>query len=673
MAVDIQLKLIDEMTSPLLKITASLARLTADLKEAGALSSKAFDGVKGDLLSVNAEIAKVSAGAVEGGTKAAESAKEAGAAARTAGEEAAGAGAKAKGFMSSTVGFFKSMAGFAVVQKAWDGIKGSIEAANTATEQATKLQTVMASRGMGGQKNFNSVQNTITQESMTGVVGKGAQLAGAQQFATFVHSAKSIKTVLPALNDLAVQQNGANVSGEKMVGIANLAGKVFTGQVGALKKVGITFTDAQERMMKSGTEAQKAATLAKVIKENVGDMNQKIAQTPAGSMAQLKNQMTGLQVLLGQALIPGLGQAGASLAKVLPSLKNFFTALGTVLGGAVEGFAKVVRWGAKLISVFGGHKLNANGVKDLRNTVAALTPAILGAVAAFKIFKTVTDNIEIFKKIGGFLADMNPTRLAIMLIVVALILVLTHIKQIKAWVAKVKAAFGGWLNSVKQRLAAFKASWVAAWSGMKAIFHVVIASCKAFFAAFINGIKILIRGYLTFWKTIWNAIRTVVSTVVNKVVSLVKGMFNRVKSAASDIKDAIKGVFTGLLNAVQHPIQTIKGWLGDIADKAKSIISAVSSASSATSGGKSGHNATGTRSWSGGWTWVGERGAELVNLPRGSSIMTHRDSIAATSGRSVAINKLADTFVVREDADIDRIANAVVNRLIAASDNTVPV
>lgn len=41
-----------------------------------------------------------------------------------------------------------------------------------------------------------------------------------------------------------------------------------------------------------------------------------------------------------------------------------------------------------------------------------------------------------------------------------------------------------------------------------------------------------------------------------------------------------------------------------------------------------GHNATGTSNWRGGMTWVGERGPELVNLPRGSQVIPN-NKIAA--------------------------------------------
>lgn len=39
-----------------------------------------------------------------------------------------------------------------------------------------------------------------------------------------------------------------------------------------------------------------------------------------------------------------------------------------------------------------------------------------------------------------------------------------------------------------------------------------------------------------------------------------------------------------------------------------------------------GQNASGTDNWKGGWTWVGEKGPELLNLPKGSQILSNTES-----------------------------------------------
>lgn len=50
------------------------------------------------------------------------------------------------------------------------------------------------------------------------------------------------------------------------------------------------------------------------------------------------------------------------------------------------------------------------------------------------------------------------------------------------------------------------------------------------------------------------------------------------------------------------------------------------------------YNAPGTDYWRGGMTWVGENGPELVNLPRGSSIMSASESAGAMGAQYITIN-----------------------------------
>jgi len=58
--------------------------------------------------------------------------------------------------------------------------------------------------------------------------------------------------------------------------------------------------------------------------------------------------------------------------------------------------------------------------------------------------------------------------------------------------------------------------------------------------------------------------------------------------------------------------------------------------------------ASGVENFGGGWAWVGERGPELVNLPRGSSVLSNEKSMAAgTSGMTINIGNIED----RQDAD----------------------
>ncbi|EJX03389.1 hypothetical protein EVA_08504, partial [gut metagenome] len=71
--------------------------------------------------------------------------------------------------------------------------------------------------------------------------------------------------LMPAMNNLLTQQKGLNATSEDAVGVANLLGKALMGQTSALRRVGITFSDAQDKAIKAGNEGERAALIAEVI------------------------------------------------------------------------------------------------------------------------------------------------------------------------------------------------------------------------------------------------------------------------------------------------------------------------------------------------------------------------------------------------------------------------
>lgn len=84
--------------------------------------------------------------------------------------------------------------------------------------------------------------------------------------------------------------------------------------------------------------------------------------------------------------------------------------------------------------------------------------------------------------------------------------------------------------------------------------------------------------------------------------------------------------------------------------------------------------AKGTDSWKGGIAQVHERGGEIIDLPHGSRVYPHDESVsmARKEGMStggITIAKLADQIIVREDADINKITNALVRKLQKARVN----
>ena len=193
------------------------------------------------------------------------------------------------------------VAAFAV-QKVVQFAKETVKAAEVQEEMERKLETIMRQRMGATEDQIQSVKDLTAAQQALGVVGDEVQMSGAQQLATFLRTSDALKTLIPAMNNLAVQQNGVNVSASAMQNIGNLMGKVMQGQTSALTRVGISFSKAEEKILKYGTEQQKAATLAQVITNNVGNMNEALANTPAGRIQQIKNNFGDMLETLGMGI-----------------------------------------------------------------------------------------------------------------------------------------------------------------------------------------------------------------------------------------------------------------------------------------------------------------------------------------------------------------------------------
>lgn len=191
-------------------------------------------------------------------------------------------------------------------------------------EAEQKLQEIYKSRMGVGKKAVKSTLQLASAQQKAGVVGDEVQIAGAQQLATYAKYPSTVNTLLPAMNNLLVQQKGLNGTQEDATNLANLFGKAMMGQTGALKRAGISFTEAQEEVLKYGTEEEKAAMIAEVVEQNVGNMNEEFAKTDAGKIQQAKNELGDMGEEIGGILLPAVADLVSWLQdNLLPKIQQF--------------------------------------------------------------------------------------------------------------------------------------------------------------------------------------------------------------------------------------------------------------------------------------------------------------------------------------------------------------
>lgn len=284
------------------------------------------------------------------------------------------------------------------------GVMHTMTSAYSIQEEAElKLETVMRQRMGATDDMVDSIKKLASEQQAQGVIGDEVQLAGAQQVATFLNEKSSIEKLLPAMNNLAVQRKGLNVTSEDMVNIGNLVGKVMQGQIGALTRVGITFTDAQKRVLKYGDESQRAAMLAEVITDNVGNMNSELAKTDAGKAKQMANDFGDLQENIGrffsqyETYLQGFSQLGiiaSGLGSVTTALTGMMKALGiTTL--AQKGLNAAWAWGTKNIPIL---KL---AVVEYTAAQAMEGKGAIAAAASTTLFSTALRGLLIATGIGA--------------------------------------------------------------------------------------------------------------------------------------------------------------------------------------------------------------------------------------------------------------------------------
>ena len=284
---------------------------------------------------------------------------------------------------ASVNGLKKVMSGLGIAVGVSAIIHAGREAAEAYDQQAeaeAKLAAVMRNTMGARNSEIQSVLDLCSAQQRLGVLGDEVQIAGAQELATYLTQTSSLKKLIPVMNDMVAQQFGYAATAENAASEATMLGKVMSGQTKALSRYGYYFDEAQEKVLRYGTEAQRAAMLAEIVSDSVGGVNRKLAGTPTGRMKQLNNVLGDIKEkfgesvrLIGVLLLPLLWK----VADVLERIANFAAraagSMNTVFGSA----AALAGWQSGISGLAGqtgelGEELSETQeeAKKLRRTVA---------------------------------------------------------------------------------------------------------------------------------------------------------------------------------------------------------------------------------------------------------------------------------------------------------------
>ena len=497
-----------------------------------------------------------------------------------------------------TAGMYATIAGGAMVLAG----KKVLEYSTVQNQAETKLTEVYKSRMHATEAAAKSTMKLASAIQKEGIIGDEVTLTGAQQLATFAKYPSTVNKILPAMDNLLAQQKGYNATADDARNIANMLGKALQGQTGALSRVGITFDEAQKKILKTGTEEQKAAVLAEILTQNVGNMNKKLAETPEGKIQQLKNSLGDIAERFGNVLLPVLGKVADYISNnILPKVEQFMayleknpaiaklvvgltalltiggpvlamlgamsSGIGALLGnfgkisGAISGLGGLLRtfMAGPIGLVVAGAAAVVAGLVLLYNKSKTFREAVNGLVDALgKAFKPILTAIsQAFKELGPVISSLVKTLgSALAPIIKALTPALTAIANVITSIAKVVIPI---LTKAIQAI-------VQVVDGVVKAVSITFGYLEKFFAKVANAIaKTIAPIFKKIAKFITNPIQSaknLVSSVVSKIKSLLNfsGLVNKVKKIWDTIKEKVTAPFRKAKEVIQNVVDKIKSW-----------------------------------------------------------------------------------------------------------------
>lgn len=179
----------------------------------------------------------------------------------------------------------------------------------------------------------------------------------------------------------------------------------------------------------------------------------------------------------------------------------------------------------------------------------------------------------------------------------------------------------------------------------------------SFFSVLSNHSGILKEVFASLGPAI-SEVLSVTWAVVGPIIDLIIAGVDFLLACFEKAFPTIKAVIQTTWNIVKPILEGLGGAIKLVADGVGSVAKFISGKGKKD---KVGANATGSSFFSGGYTMVGEHGAELVELPTGSKVHTNSETKNMLGSKGVSIN--ISNMTVREEADIEKIATKLLEEI----------
>jgi hypothetical protein len=220
--------------------------------------------------------------------------------------------------------------------------KASIQEAIQAEAENNRLATILKNTGATNEQ-IEALNKQADALERVGVVSGGNIKVVQSQLATFDLSAAAIQRLTPAILDYVTAEKGANASAEDFRSATNGLAQALNGNFASLTKTGFVLDETTKKQISSGSEAERAAAIVKVLNSTYEGFNETLTETAEGRLIQLRNNFDQIKERIGNVLLPILQRLTEFfVAKVLPVIDDLVKRFERDAGPALDKFGKVV-------------------------------------------------------------------------------------------------------------------------------------------------------------------------------------------------------------------------------------------------------------------------------------------------------------------------------------------
>lgn len=615
-----------------------------------------------------------------------------------------------------------AVAGFTDNKTAIDGVTTVLNSYGMAADQASKITDQMLLTQNLGKTTFGELAQSIGQVTPVAVQ---LHVSTDELFASLaaltkngINTAEAMTSVRAVMNSIikpsseaakTAQELGLDFSAAHVqsVGFAKFMDEVKEKTGGNVEVMGKLFSNTRAL---TGV-LSLTGNAANDFKNSLDAMKNSAGATDEAFEKMMKNDPTRATQVALNSLHNAAMDFGAALAPLLLRTSKAIKTLADVLRNMDPAVRNFIYGFLQAVIVFGAVSMAIGKVITMYSSLFSTVTKFGSAInKAGGVSKYIAKHLEGFKKLGASAIKLlgivrkvmsglrlamltSPLGIALLALTVVIGIVITHFETFKevcmtVW-NKVSDVFNSAVGRMSGRI-----------KYLQVRFNELVQKVSAIFARMSSAIDTHSTAIETILNTV-GSVFTVVASLIIEVISTAVSVIADVISTAIDvfgnlidfvqnvfagnwsdawnnIKNIFSDIWNGIKNIAKDVLNGISGMLDAIIGKSHDAESAAKEAKSADTPG----NWTGTPYFSGGVTWLHEQGPELVKLPTGAEIIPHSESMkeeyrrglaqgAQTNAASVSVSveKLADSIVVREEADIDKIAETLVFKIKQSSIN----